>query len=100
MAWSSLSPNILLATCALCLQAVVSWSQLVSSDRPFGVQYLVSLAISVSTSVAGYLPLLSLWLLHMFKVEAWSIPWWLAAGVFTLVAVAADVVPERILFEG
>lgn len=99
-AWSSLTPNVLLAGFALVLQGVVSWSQVVSSDRPFGAQYLSSLAISVGTSLAGYLPLLGFWLGQAFGIALWTPLWWFATAVTMLLAIAADVVPERTLFEG
>lgn len=98
-AWRNLNPNLLMAVFGLALQLVVSWSQLVSSDRPLSLQYLVSVAISISSSLAGHLPLISYWLGYTFEIMPMTAPWLVSMIAAVVVALCADVLPERGLFE-
>lgn len=99
-AWAALDVFWVGALLALVLQLVMSWFQITASDRVFSLQYLGALFLSSAATIAGYLPLVFLWLQEGLGVTAWSSWWWGAAVAVVVVAIAVDVVPERTLFEG
>ncbi len=98
-AWASQTPNLLGAALALVLQLIVSWLQVTSSDRRLSLQHIGALAVSSGTTAAGFLPLIFLGAGLWFDVQPWTNPWWAIGAGTVLLAVGADEIPERVLFE-
>ena len=90
--------NITGALSALLLQLACTWVQWTFANRVWSWPYVLSLAISTTTTVLGYFPIaapvLYVWLIDRFALSATNTEWAVRVLV-AVVAALADMVPER-----